>query len=234
MKQFDFGKLQPIDFWLSLAHFVQKLNISDNNFFDNSNYESLANYFKKLDYQIPEETIMSILNDINAINSSYNYKKAYFLEQIYALYDLNVSKIAYLPNNFPQNVIGLTNTKLNKKSVCLTIAYTDGNFKMRKWDDFGFNKYSIIDLQDASYIIIKDVDKEENYIFNTFAYLKNFNGDFPSLSEMRKFKQAKLNSIKNNLYVEKYKTIERDNISCKDKLVLSLGKNKKHNQYYYK
>ena len=132
---------------------------------------------------------------------------------------------------FIKNVIKLTDK--NKKTSILKSAFTNGIFNIRKWENDGYKYYSIINLEDANYVIVKIMDIEENRLVNVKAYLKDFNGIYPNKSVIKKFKQSKLLKIKEELYREKYNLFNRDEISCKNNMNLKLGKKQKNNQYYY-
>lgn len=232
MNKLVLDKLLPINLWINIADFVQKLNISNGSEKEKEkNIISLIKFLKQKGYVISKEEASSLINAIYSINCDNNYKKAYFYEQIIALKDLNVKNISFMPNNFLKNIIKLTDK--NKKSSMLKSAYTNGIFNIRKWDNDGYKYYSIINLEDANYCIIKTIDIDENKLVNVEAYLKDFNGEYPNVKIIRKFKQAKLLKIKKNLYKEKYVLINRDEISCKKNMNLKLGKKQKNNQYYY-
>ena len=53
---------------------------------------------------------------------------------------------------------------------------------------YGIEKYSILNLDFATFVIIKVMFKDENRLDDVYAYLKNFNGRYPSIKEIRKFK----------------------------------------------
>lgn len=225
-------KLLPISLWVSVADYVQRLNIfNGSNKEKEKNIKTIINFLKQKGYSISKEEGLSLINAIYNINCDANYKKAYFYEQIIALKDLKVNKIAFMPNNYLKNIIKLT--EKNSKTTILKSAYTDGVFNIRKWEDNGYKYYSIINLENANYCIIKIMDFDENKLINVDAYLKNFNGEYPNKKEIKRFKQAKLLELKNNLYQEKYNLFNRDEISCKKNLNLNLGKKQKNNQYYY-
>ncbi len=230
MNKLVLDKLVSINIWVNIAEFVQKLNIS-NGSEKEKNIISLIKFLKQKGYIISKEEALSLINAIYNINCDNNYKKAYFYEQIIALKDLNVKNISFMPNNYLKNIIKLTDK--NKKSTILKSAYTNGIFNIRKWEDRGFKYYSIINLENANYCIIKIMDVDENRLVNVDAYLRDFNGEYPNIKAIRKFNQAKLLKIKKNLYKEKYALINRDEISCKKNMNLKLRNNQKNNQYYY-
>ena len=230
----ELSKLQPIDIWLNIAFAVQKFNIDNHSDFEKiKNVNVLRSFLANKGYIISNEIASKLVEDIYNLNTNPSYQKAYFLEQIYTLKDIKVSKIAYQPYTFSKNVINLTNTKANKKSIYITTAYTDGTFNIRKWHNYGFDKLSLINLENSSFVIKKIMLKDENRLLDVYAYLKNFNGDYPSLKEIRKFKQAKLITIESQLFKEKYEIANRTNTSCREELRLCLGKKQKHGQYYY-
>lgn len=232
MNNLELNKLVSINLWLSIADYVQKLNISNGSVKEKEkNLMSLIKFLEKKEYVVKKEEVVSLIDAIYNLNCNYNYKKAYFYEQICSLKDLKVDEIAFMPNDFIKNVIKLTDK--NKKTSILKSAFTNGIFNIRKWENDGYKYYSIINLEDANYVIVKIMDIEENRLVNVKAYLKDFNGIYPNKSVIKKFKQSKLLKIKEELYREKYNLFNRDEISCKNNMNLKLGKKQKNNQYYY-
>lgn len=231
-KMMKLYNLLPIDVWLGIALCVQKFSI--NNASDNEklkNYKMLEKYLQQKSIEFDSESLSSLIDNIYNLECDTNYKKAYFMEQICALKDIGVLSLAYMPNNFLKNVIKLTDK--NEKSIILKSAYTNGTFNIRKWEDIGYKYYSILNLEQANYVIIKTMYIDENRLAKVEAYLKDFNGYYPDKKEIKRFKQASLLKRKKNLYQEKYNLLSRDKISCKSKMELKLGKKQKNNQYYY-
>ena len=224
--------LIPIDKWFQIALCVQKFNINNNSENERiKNFIILDKFLKQKDYIINKDIELSLLENIYNLNCDINYKKAYFMEQISALKDIGVNNIAFIPNNYLKNIINLTDK--NNKTTILKSAFTNGVFNIRKWEDNGFKYYSIINLENANYVIIKTMYVDENRLANVDAYLYDFNGNYPDKKEIRKFKQAKLLKYKKDLYIQKYEMLDRNSISCKNDMKLKLGKKQKNNQYYY-
>ena len=174
MNNFVLDKLLSINIWESIALFVQRFNISNGSEKEKEkNLVSLVKYLKQKGYTLSKEEGYYLINAIYNINCEINYKKAYFYEQICALKDLGVNKIAFVPKL--KNIINLTDK--NNKSSILKSAYTNGIFNIRKWESNGFKYYSIINLEDANYVIVKVMDIDENKLVRVEAYLKDFNGE---------------------------------------------------------
>ncbi len=230
MTNLQLQKLQPIEIWEKIALGVQKFCISNNSDLEKEkNYEIFTKYLNNKNWCLSKEITYQLINDIYNLNCDINYQKAFFLEQIYALKDIKVSKIAYEPFNFPKNIINLS----SNKAIYFKSAYTDGIFNIREWEKYGIEKYSILNLDLSTFVIIKVMFKDENRLDDVYAYLKNFNGRYPSIKEIRKFKQASLIEIEKLLYQQKFEEIDRNSISCKEKMKLCLGKKQRNNQYYY-
>ena len=230
MNELKLRDLLPIEIWIKIAECVQKFNISSGNDKEKEkNYNSLNKFLNQRGYNLNKEEGLRLINAIYNLDCDINYKKAYFYEQIITLKDLKVNNISF--NDNIKNIIKLTDK--NKKSILQRSAYTDGIFNVRKWEDNGFKYYSILNLEDYNYIIIKTIFIDENRLDRVDIYLKDFNGNYPAKKEIIRFKQAKLLKIKKKLYKEKYDLFNRDEISCKQNMNLKLGKKQKNNQYYY-
>ena len=205
MNKVMLNKLIPIKVWILIAECVQKFNIYNGNEKEKEkNLITLIKFLKQKNYNLDKKDGKLIIN---------------------AIYDINCD------NNYIKNIINLTDK--NTKTTILKSAFTDGNFNIRKWESNGYKYYSIINLESANYVIIKTMYIDENRLVNVEAYLKDFNGNYPNKSEIRKFRQAKLLKVKEDLYKEKFDVLNRDEISCKTKMNLKLGKKQKKNQYYY-
>ena len=86
MNNLVLDKLLPINFWIIIADYVQKLNISSGSEKEiEKNYNSLSKFLKQKGIIISKEEVLSLINAIYNINCDINYKKAYFYEQIIAL-----------------------------------------------------------------------------------------------------------------------------------------------------
>ncbi len=234
MNKISLDSLLDIDIWLDIAYCSQKFSIlMETDKEKMRNLVVLKKYMKHRGYVLDKEDGLNLILAIYNLLGEKNYRKAYFYEQICALKDIGVKKLAFMPMGFPKNIIGLTDLKKNCNSIIVKGAYTNGVFNVREWGSDGYQKYSMINLEDANYVIVKTMDREANCVVDVVAYVKDFNGKYPSFRWLKKFKQANLCLNSDELYYQKYGFVNKNMISCKKQLVLKRGKQKKSNQYYY-
>ncbi len=151
----------PIEVWKEIAKSVQLLDFK--HYYDHKTYFEnlikLRKYLSKLDICIDTaDTVVnpsSLLQAIYAIKVSLPNKKATFYESIYALDELGIQTISFVPEHFPQN--------MNHKIILqkerdfpqkIEKCYTDGNFTLRNHFSSGYiQEYSMLDIRDANYIL---------------------------------------------------------------------------------
>ena len=145
MNKISLDSLLDIDIWLDIAYCSQKFSIlMETDKEKMRNLLVLKKYMKHRGYVLDKEDGLNLILAIYNLLGEKNYRKAYFYEQICALKDIGVKKLAFMPMGFPKNIIGLTDLKKNCNSIIVKGAYTNGVFNVREWGSDGYQKYSMI------------------------------------------------------------------------------------------
>lgn len=191
-----------IEIWKEIAYSVQKLNFSNGGEEEfNTNIGKLKKFLLNLNLCLLEgkrnpksEEEMGLSSLLQSIyDTTAEFPKTNFYEQVYILKDLGIEEIEYCPILFYKEIRDLKKIyQDNKNRTVIDKAYTDGIFSLKSESVVGKNTsgyyYDISNLQNANFIlnILLEKTDSKTVLQSASASLKNFNGRFPSKKEIMK------------------------------------------------
>ena len=188
-----------IETWMLLAEKVRRLDFSnqtEKEFYDN--FKKITKLLSDTQLSLTmgyrcvskknEIGLLTLLYSIYQIESVDSASKGIiFYKKILDLLKLGIKSIEFLPAEFYAQ-IRMEETIEKGKTQLLSKAFTDGEFDFCRIGKKAEN-LKILNLTNANYILKFDMRRDENdklIIIDGCASLKNFNGNFPTLKEVRK------------------------------------------------
>jgi len=241
-----------IDTWKYIAYAVQRLNITGNSETEYlENLKKLKKLLSDIDIDLsagnPESKvgISTLLQSIYKMDVHSRYKKARFYEKIYQLSDLGVETIQFQPIDFVDSIFCLYKTVDRQGCHIIKKAYTDGKFSLCQKQGTSGKYFNIHNIEDANYLLcfsvanneyIKKQSSESNIVEST-AILKNFNGSYPSIEEVKSMSFPKLIVPEQTQEWGNASLELEENFNKFDETKASYQKRltrTEHNQFYYK
>ena len=205
-----------INTWMTLAAKVRCLDFSKQT--EKEFYTNLKKLVKSLsDTELDlttgarnisqkEEIGLSILlHTIYQMDSIDNSSKGItFYNKMRELLNLGIKTIEFLPVEFPVEV-ALEQITKDEQIQSLNKAFTDGEFEFYRYGKNSEN-LKIGNLKNANYILKYHMRRDKNdklIVVKGNAILKNFNGSFPTIKEVKKEKFPEIDEAPVRYFFEK-------------------------------
>lgn len=209
MENLTLSQELSIETWKNIASKVQQLNLenyTETTF--NKNLEILEQFLDHIGVnttsstnKIHEVTPSDLLQMIYKIKESIPKKKAVFYENIYALEELGIKTITLQPIPI-YNVVNDISTSIGDPSY-MKKCLTDGSFILAHDSSTSPTTYSMLDIEDAQFLLNISLVKSENKIHmdTAHAIIKNFGpiSHFPSKEEVMRFQYPKKMTVEQSL-----------------------------------
>ena len=186
----------PLELWMEIAKKVRRLNFTNERgkeFY--VNLQKIVKLLSTMDFDLTTGLRQAIKKEeiglTMLVNMIYEIelenKGIAFYEKIFELDKLGIKTIEFLPVEFYDSA-RMEQHIIDNKTISLSKVFTDGEFDFCRYGKKTEN-IKIGNLTNANYILKFDMRRDENdklIIIDGCASLKNFNGNFPTLKEVRK------------------------------------------------